>query len=164
MKPRDKREFVGPLKSNMQLSNQSELQSRIDTRLRIIRTLWFALLVSIGLYYALILFLGPPFASPNRSLSITLAAAGLMFVLISMLLKQRYLKQSVDQQSIAQVQVAYVLACALCEVPALLGLLDFFVAGNRRFFVLFIIAAGGMLLNFPRRQHVLDACYQSQPS
>ena len=146
----------------MQPLNQNDLQAKVDTRLRIIRTLWFALLVSVAIYFILTVFVGrPKDASPNGTLSIALAAMGSLLVVASLPMKWKYLRQSVDAQRIELVQTGYILALALCEVSALLGLLDHFVTGNRYYYLLFIIAACGQLLNFPRRQHVLDACFKS---
>ncbi|HXM34753.1 MAG TPA: hypothetical protein VN920_06180 [Pyrinomonadaceae bacterium] len=145
----------------MQSSNQNDLQAKTDARLRVIRTLWSALFLSIGIYYVLTLFTGHPNVVPNRTVSIALAAAGSFFAIISIPIKQKYLTQSVTEQRVELVQTGYIIAWALTEVAALLGLLDHFIAGNRYYYVLFVIAAGGMLLNSPRRQHVLDACFKS---
>jgi hypothetical protein len=142
------------------LPNQNELQAKVDARLRIIRTLWFALLMSIGLYYVLTVFTEIP-PNPNNPLSLALAAGGALLVIISIPIKQKYLRQSVDEQRIELVQTGYIMALALCEVAAMFGLLDHFITGNRYYFFLFIIAVGGDLLNFPRRQHVLDASFKS---
>src|SRR5882672_2742472 len=143
----------------MQRSNQDETQLKISARLRALRTIWFAMLVSVGLYYLLTLFTGNPHEDvrPNRQLFLALAAAGLLLVIVGLLLKQKYLNQAANEQRIELVQTGYVVAWAITEVAALLGLLDFFLTGNRHYFILFIIAACGHLLNFPRRQHLLDA-------
>src|ERR1700730_9406966 len=145
----------------MSPSNQNDLQRKVDTRLRIIRVLWSGLFLSIGLYFVLTLFTPKDDVSPNRTLSIALAAAGSFFAIISIPIKQKYLTQSVDGQRVELVNTAYIVALALCEVAALFGLLDHFVTGNRYYYVLFMIAACGQLLHFPRRQHVLDASFKT---
>ena len=145
----------------MQPSDQNDLQTKVDRRLRIIRTLWVAIFLSVGMYFVVILLTGQRVEiSPNPTLSLALVAAGSLLVVISIPIKQKYLRQSVDGQRIELVQVGYIVALALCEVPALLGLLDHFVTGNRYYYALFIIAACGHLIHFPRRQHVLDACFK----
>jgi hypothetical protein len=144
----------------MQPANQNDMETKVDARLRIIRIIWFAIFVSVGLYYLLTLLTGQPQVNPNGILSIALVAIGMVFVSISLALKQKYLRQSVDKQSAGVVQNGYVLAFALCEVPALLAMVDFFVTGNRYYYVLIVISAGGQLLNFPRRKHVLDASFK----
>lgn len=145
----------------MQPSNQNDLQAKIAIRFRMILVLWSALFLSIGLYYVMTLFVHPSEGTgQNSTLSAVFAVAGSVLAIISVPVKQKYLTQSVEQQRLELVQTGYVVACALCEVAAMLGLLDYFVTGNRYYYVLFIIAGCGMLLNFPRRQHVQDACFK----
>jgi hypothetical protein len=52
------------------------------------------------------------------------------------------------------------MAWAITEVAALLGLLDFFLTTDRYYYVLLIIAALGLLLHFPRREHVVNAAFK----
>ena len=140
-------------------SSPSELQFQIEQRLRTMRTLWGALFLSIVLYYLLTLFVVTP-ANPNNTLSLTLVAAGLLAIPISVVIKKKFLTQSVELQRPQLVQQGYIIALAINEVSALLGMLDFFVTGNRYYFLLFIIAICGQLLHFPRRQHVIDASFK----
>jgi hypothetical protein len=79
---------------------------------------------------------------------------------VSFLLKQRILEQAVAGQRLDLVQTGYILAWALCEMAALLGLMDHFANGYRYYYVGFIFAAAGLLLHFPRKQHLLDASQQ----
>lgn len=145
----------------MQLSPQ-DLQLKIEPRMRIIRTLWIGMLSSIGLYYVFTLFVGQPNNShPNNVLSIILVGAGLLTTFISVPIKRKLLAQSVEQQRVELVQQGYIIAWSLTEVAGLLGLLDFFITGNRYYFVLFVIAAIGQLFHFPRRQDVLAACFKN---
>ncbi len=145
----------------MQLSPQ-ELQLKIEPRIRTIRTLWIAMLFSIVIYYVFSLFVGQPKNSnSNNALSLMLVGAGLLTTLISVPIKKKLLAQSVEQQRVERVQQGYIIAWALTEVAALLGLLDYLVTGNRYYYVLFLIAAIGQLLHFPRRQHVLAACFKN---
>ena len=145
----------------MQPFNQSDLQAKIGLRFRTILILWSALFLSIGLYYVMTLFVHPSEdTGQNRTLSAVLAMAGSVLAIISVLVKHRFLTQSVAQQRLDLVQTGYVMAFALCEVAAMLGLLDHFVTGNHYYYVLFVIAGCGMLFNFPRRQHIQDACFK----
>jgi hypothetical protein len=148
----------------MQALEQNEPQATVAMRLRKLLILWCAIFLSIPIYYVFSIVEPTPdgVAHQNRTLTIILASAGLLSVVVSHLVKQKYLNHSVAQQSIALFQVAYVVGFALSEVPALLGLLDHFVTGNRYYYVLFIIATIGMALHFPRRDHLLAACYKSQ--
>jgi len=71
------------------------------------------------------------------------------------------LSKATEQQNIGMVQQAYVVTWAINEVSALLGLFDYFLTGNRYYYVLLIIAALGLLLHFPRREHVVNAAFRS---
>ncbi len=145
---------------NMQSANQTDSQIKIELRIRTIRTLWIAMVLSIGIYYAFTFFAGQPKdVNPNSVLSLILIAVGLLATLISVPIKNRFLNQSVEQQRVQLVQQGYIMAWAVTEVAALLGLLDF-LTGNRYYYLLFIIAACGQLLHFPRREHVINACFK----
>ena len=126
------------------------------------RTLWGALFGSIGLYYTLTLFVEQPTDTDrNNVLSLALLVVGVSMIAVSVVIKRKILNQSVAQQQPQLVQQGYLVAWAINEVAALLGLLDFFATGHRHYYLLFIIAALGHLLHIPRRQHVIDACFRS---
>ena len=145
----------------MQLSPQ-DLQIKIEPRIRTIRTLWVAMLLSVGMYYVFTRFAGPPTSStPNNALSLMLVGVGLLAALISVPIKKKFLARSVEEQRVELVQQGHIIAWAITEVAALFGILDYFVTGNHYYYVLFLIAAMGQLLNFPRRQDVLAACYKN---
>lgn len=143
---------------NPQSSNQNDRLQNVEVRIRTMRTLWFALVLSVVMYYALTLFVGRPVnATPNNMLSLVLLIAAASTILISFPIKSKLLNQAIEQQQLQKVQQAYIVALAIAEVPALLGMLDFFATGNRYYYVLILIAIGGQLLHFPRREHVEQA-------
>lgn len=131
----------------------------IELRIRTLRTLWFALSMSIVLYYAFTYMVTSP-VRPNQTLSLVLLAVSVSTVLIAFVIKGKLLNLASERRQVPLVQQAYVVTWAITEVGALLGLLDYFITGNPYFFVLFLIAAGGMLLHFPRRAHVLNAAFK----
>ena len=125
------------------------------------RMLWMAMFVSIGFYYALTLFATrPEDVEPNSTLFLVLVAIGLSTTFISFPIKKKLINQAVEQQHVPLVQQGYIVAWALCEIPAMLGLLDFFMTSNRYFFVLFFLALFALLLHFPRREHVINASFK----
>jgi hypothetical protein len=145
---------------NMQPTPQ-DLQVKIEQRIRTIRTLWFAMLMSVVMYYVFSLFVGPPEnPRPNNALSLMLVGAGLLTTIISFPVKKKILGRSVELQQVGLVQQGLILAMALTEVAALLGLLDFFATGNRYYYVGFLISGIGQLLHFPRREDVLAASFK----
>ena len=146
---------------NIQRTNPNTPPEDVELRMRTMRTLWFALFMSIFIYYALTFIVErSPTSEPNATLSLVFLALAVSTALISFVIKSQLLKQAVERQQVQLVQTAYVVTWAITEVAALLGLLDFFATGNRYFFASFLIAAFGMLLHFPRREHVLNASFK----
>jgi hypothetical protein len=147
---------------NTQPENQKDLQGKIEQRLQTMRTLWMALSFSVVLYYALTFFMTAQ-ERPNSLLSLTLLIIAIATTLASFLIKHKLLTRAAEQQQVPMVQQGYVVAWAVTEVAAMMGLLDFFLTGNRYYYVLFIVAAWGYLLHFPRREHLINASFKSPP-
>jgi hypothetical protein len=146
----------------MQSANHQELQQKIELRLRTMRTLWMAMLLSIGVYYVFTLFLHrSDDVRPNATFSLVLLAIAVSTILISFPLKSRFLNRATEQQQVLLVQQGYILTWAITEIAALMGLLDFFATNDRYYYILFLIAACGQLVHFPRREHVTNAFFKS---
>lgn len=79
---------------------------------------------------------------------------------MSFLLKSKLLNRAIEEQQVPMIQQAYVVTWAIAEVGALLGLLDFFITGNRYYYVPILIAGAAQLLHFPRREHVENAAFK----
>ncbi len=147
---------------NTQPVNQKDPQSNVELRIRTLRTLWIALVLTVVGYYVFTLFTGRlRDITPNPTMSLVLLAIGVLITLISFPIKSKLLGSAIQQQQVALVQQAYIVTWALTEVPALLGMLDFYLTGHRQYYLLLIIAALGQLLHFPRREHVIDASFKS---
>lgn len=147
---------------NTQPINQKDPQSNVELRIRTLRTLWIALVLTVVGYYVFTLFTGRlRDITPNPTMSLVLLAIGVLITLISFPIKSKLLGSAIQQQQVALVQQAYIVTWALTEVPALLGMLDFYLTGHRQYYLLLIIAALGQLLHFPRREHVIDASFKS---
>lgn len=132
----------------------------IEQRMRTLRTLWIALLASVGMYYGFTLFASrPENLQPNSTLSLTLLGIGVATTLISFLVKNRLISRAIEQRRVDQVHQGYVIAWAMSEVAALFGLVDFFVTNDRYYYVLMIIAACGQLLHYPRCEHFESASF-----
>lgn len=147
---------------NTQPINQKDPQSNVELRIRTLRTLWIALVLTVVGYYVFTLFTGRlRDITPNPTMSLVLLAIGVLITLISFPIKSKLLGSAIQQQQVALVQQAYIVTWALTEVPALLGMLDFYLTGHRQYYLLLIIAALGQLLHFPRREHVINASFKS---
>ena len=128
----------------------------IEERHRTLFILWFAMCMSLIMYLVFI-YLAPVEPAPNRKLTLLLNTFGLIPVAASFLIKQILLEKAVTAQQVEQVQSAYVVSFALCEVSGLLALADYRVTGSKYFYVGFAIGGIGLLLHFPRKQHLVDA-------
>ena len=142
-----------------------------ETRLRTMRILWAVFLTTIGLY-ALIAYFARPSgredypATAAETLGIGASAGGFSVLLIvffalglggvvaSFLVKQYYAQRAVRLQSPAILQTGFILAAVLCESAALFGLIGLFADGNPFAYLLFVVAAAGLVLHFPRREDV----------
>ena len=123
--------------------------------------------MSVGMYFLFLMFAAPelriePRNSRSSLLIITLTALGTFLVLASFAVKRKFLQRSIEQQDVNSVQRGLVIACAMCEVSALLGLLERLVIRNREYYLLFVIAAAGIAFHFPRRSQLEAATYKSR--
>jgi drug/metabolite transporter (DMT)-like permease len=142
-------------------ANQTGAPDNIELRLRTMRTLWLAMLMSIVMYYVFTLFAPrPPNGTPNNTIFLVLVCAAVVTALISFPIKNALIKKAIDQQQPAMVQQAYIVAWAVMEVGGLLGILDFYLTGDRYYYVMLIIAACGQLLHAPKREHLVDASFK----
>ncbi|HEX9424116.1 MAG TPA: hypothetical protein VF899_12805 [Pyrinomonadaceae bacterium] len=129
------------------------MENDLDKRYQTLVVLWSALLLSVGMYFLFLTFAAPRIHNEpaNRSslLIVALITLGLFLVIASFAVKQKLLERSVEKQDVSLVQKALVIACAMCEVSALLGFLERLIIGNREYYWLFLFAAGGIALHFP---------------
>jgi len=138
------------------------MEVEIGKRHQTLLILWFAMLMNIGVLF-LVAFIAAPAKNSSDGNLITFAVAGLaaFLVLISFAVKRKFLERSVNRQDTSLVQKGLIVAWAICEVSAMIGLLERFLIGNWDYFVLFLLAAIGIALHFPRRDELLAANYKT---
>ena len=134
----------------MQLISPQEAEARVAARYRVFLVVWIAILMSVVLFLALAL-VAPSTGLANPMLSYSLVGIGLVVVIVSVLLKQRLVKQAIEKREVQSLQSAYIIGMALSESAALFGLMDHFVAGSNISWFTFLLAATGMLLHFPKK-------------
>jgi hypothetical protein len=83
-----------------------------------------------------------------------------MTVLVSFLLKPQMVTKAISKNDVAALQSAHIVSLALCESAALLGVMDRFTTGSQTSWLLFAIAAIGILLHFPRKDHIRAVSYK----
>lgn len=143
------------------------MQPELAPKYQTLITLWAAMLMSVFIYFAIVPFIAPEVSGEQHQrgslLILTLTAVGALLVLISFPVKYKVLKQSVEKQDAGLVQKALIIAIAICEASALLGLVERFLVGGREYYLLFFFAAAGMLLHFPRRRQLEAASWKPLP-
>jgi hypothetical protein len=137
----------------MQLTNPQEVEAKVDARYRVFLILWVAILISIGILFALALFI-PSSGRGDQTFSIILLGLGFATVSTSFVFKQQMLKRAIDKQQLQALMSAYIISFALCESAALFALMDHFTTGSGYYRFGFILAAIGMVLHFPRKDHL----------
>jgi heme/copper-type cytochrome/quinol oxidase subunit 4 len=142
-------------------SSQSD-QTKLDSQYRTMLILWFAFLSTIVIYLFLSLVIPRQEAPENRLLTIVFSAFSAFLVVVSFVVKKKFLSRAEETQEVRLVNTGFVLAAAFCEAAALLGLLDLLVAKDRYYFVLIALAFVGLLLHFPRRSYLESASYKKR--
>ncbi len=135
----------------------------IDARYRTMLILWLGQMMSVVMFFFVTQFANSSAhtdPSATNSLSWVFLCLGALSAIISFVLRSKILQRSVDMQDPALVQTGVTIGLALCEVPALLGVVERFAFPGSNYYLLFVIAFAGMALHFPRRDFLLAASYK----
>lgn len=133
-------------------------------------TVWGALLMSQFLFLVIVFFAKPelfkfdftkPLLGENAIIVIALAAVSLADLVISIVIRKKFVERSVTEQNIGLVQTGMIIGCALAEAISLLGLLLAFVFDYQYFFLFSILGIIGILLHFPKRGDIHAASYKT---
>jgi divalent metal cation (Fe/Co/Zn/Cd) transporter len=140
------------------------MEADLDKRYQTILTLWAGLLMSVVMYFIFMQFIVPDFGPrtepPNQVLIIVMIGVSALFVLASFFVKARLLQRSVESQDLGLVQKAVIIACAMCEVSAVLGMIAGWIFSSRISYLLFLMAGAAVVLHFPRRSQLEAASYK----
>jgi hypothetical protein len=147
-----------------QPTNQPGQDAGLEFRLRTMRILWGAFLMTIVLYVLITIFAVPwkdagEAGRDNPTLLLALAVLSFMSVAASFVLKRHFYGHAVEESNPAKFQIGFIIAEAFCEIAALLGLMALFVTLNKYAYALFALGALGQLLHFPSRDQ-LAATYK----
>ena len=136
------------------MQNPRELEAKVEGRHRTILILWFALLMSITIFFVMTRLIPSNSAEPNAVLSYALIGLAFTSVIVSILIKQRFVQRAIQNRDAAILQTGYIMSFALSESAALFGLVDHFVTGSKYYLFAFVLGLLGMLLHFPKKDHV----------
>jgi hypothetical protein len=138
----------------------------LETRYRSMRTLWLALLVNVGIFFIWVLFSAKEISSdpgdaPDTVLIGALSALAVISVIASFVVKRLLLKRAEENQDAMLVQRALIVACTMCEVSVLIGVVARMTISFRQYYLLLLVGAIGIALHYPRRDHLLAAAYKN---
>ena len=143
------------------MNNKAPNKTDIDVRYRTMLTLWFAQMMSVVMFFVMTQLIASSADKPaNSLLSFVFAGVGTFAAILSFVVRSQILSRSVEKQDILLVQQAQVIGCALCELPALLGILERFTLPGRDYILLLAISFLSMALHFPRKANLLAASYK----
>lgn len=140
------------------MQSMNQIQIKVDASFRLLRILWFAILISIALLLFLCLFVVSTTFEKKSVAALALTGFSLVPTAASFLFKRSILTNATEKRALAIAQSAYIMAFAMCEASALIGVLNCFTNGSSYYYFSFAIAGVGMLLNFPKRDDLLAAC------
>ena len=129
----------------------------VDAQYGKLRIIWLAILAGLALIFVLTRVVQPAAGGGPEVLFWMLLALGAAELGASFVLKQKMLRQAVEQRKPALVATAYILAFALCESVGIFGLVAHFVTGNKYYYFFFVLSGFGMMLHKPQRDDVLAA-------
>ena len=92
-----------------------------------------------------------------------MTALGAFLVLISFVVKRKLLERSVETQDVSLVQKAMVVACAYVRSQRTdWSYSNVLSSATRAYYLLFLLAAAGIALHFPKRSQLEAASYKSR--
>jgi F0F1-type ATP synthase membrane subunit c/vacuolar-type H+-ATPase subunit K len=144
-------------------SNQPGADPGPEGRLRVMRILWVVFLVNIGLFVVLCQVAAPDRDEPAvgvPTLLLVLLALGFSTVAASFLVKPGFYRRAAERHEPAHLQTGFILALALCEAAALLGVVAVFVTSSGYAYLLFALGALGQAAHFPTREQVMSAYFK----
>ena len=132
--------------------NESPVRTTAEARRRGLLLIWCGQLFTLAILYFLTYVIEPQSdAGDNHTLAWVLGSVGFMTFLGSFLVRRKLLAEAAAKRRFDLGTTAYILAFAMCELTAILGLVAYLVTGLPYALHSFILAAAGLLLHFPAR-------------
>jgi hypothetical protein len=122
--------------------------------------------MNVGIFFIFVLFSAKEISSdpadaPDPFLLGGLSALAVISVIASFVVKRLLLKWAEENQDAMLVQRAMIVACTMCEVSVLIGVVARVMLGFRQYYLLLLAGAIGIALHYPRRDHLLAAAYKN---
>jgi hypothetical protein len=140
-----------------------EKTNLVQGRYRTLLIIWVVILCSIVIFISMPVMIGMQRVPETNTTAFgVFAGLCLLTVVVSFVMKGILLSRAEQQQNIALVVTAYIIAFAFCEASCLIGLLAGFTGASPYYYLLFIPGIVCMLLHLPRRERLLAATYKAQ--
>ena len=139
------------------MQTPQQIEEKVEALHRKLVILWFGQFVSICLLLGLTLYVPTDNPEPNTMLSFALIGTAFTVVVLSILIKLRIVQRAIEKRDPAMLQTGYVVGLVVCEAAALLGIVDHFVTGSSYYYISFALGLLGMLIHFPKKDHVRAA-------
>ncbi len=138
----------------------------VEQQYRVLSVIWFILLFSQAMFLVVVFITRPevfsfdfskPFLGENPPIIIAFAILAIVNLILSFVVEKRAVAQAIADQRPQYIQTGLIVACALCEADSLLGLVLAFAFSYQYFFVWFALGILGIILHFPKRDHLIAA-------
>ncbi|HEY0003213.1 MAG TPA: hypothetical protein VGB17_00285, partial [Pyrinomonadaceae bacterium] len=118
--------------------NREAGQPDIDARYRTMLVIWFAMLMTQGMFFFLTLFVPRPPSGEGDSVPVwILLMMALSSFALSFLIRSKLQSRAEAEQSPAAVQSGMIVALSLCEACSLFGLMTFFITSAKYYYLFF---------------------------
>ncbi len=130
---------------------------------------WAAVLMSQFLFLLIVFLTKPelfsfdftkPLLGENAVIIAIFALLAVTAVAASFFLRRQNVEKAIAERKVEHIQTGLIIACALCEVSSLLGLMPAFAFDYQYFFLFIALGILGMLLHFPKRNDLIAASYK----
>lgn len=132
------------------MMNPTPKQATAGARQRGLLIIWFGQFTALALFFVITRLVPVPVSAGYDNLRWLFGVFGGATFALSFMLKRILLQRAIEQQRPDYITTAYVIAFALCELAAIFALVNYFISGVP-LYLLFILAAVGLLFHFPRR-------------
>ena len=144
-------------------------QRAADQTYTTLAVIWIALLASQLMFVGMVYMVRPdlraidtsrPILGDQPLIILGLAVLAITDIVLSFVIRQHLYKRAEAEQNSAHVQTGLVIACALCEMSSLLGVVSALALNYPYFFVFSALGILGTVLHFPRRADIVAATYR----
>ena len=131
--------------------------------------IWFVLMFSQVMFIGVVYFNKPeiftidtsrPILGDQPLFPLLFAVLAVFDLALAFFMRKRAIDQALEERNVRYLQTGLIVGCALCEAISLLGMFLAFAFNYQYFFVWFALGAVGILLQFPRREHVRMASFK----